>query len=227
MGSQRILGDGWACVRAAVSLVLSFLLVFLITGPASADHNPHHHEDPDEELMSDWGGIPPLLDQEALITDDMEAQVVAAESCSYQPLLSGPPTGSPSDPSFMMVHVVPSGWTASNKLDRSRDCTDGSFRRSSLGRSARNLAVWHDLENADMEYRFHTITRTHLYTVRPTAIGGFVATFHPGRKPSGTLSRYTIPIATTEQGSVVPKSSEMTWMRMDGLTSRISSTSPC
>lgn len=152
--------------RLAVIPVILCMLVLTATHGLAQEHR---YDGPRDDHISDEGveffdtTLDPDVDEEVLITDAMEALTLVGETCTYQSALTGAPS-SPSNPNFVYLYGRPSDVSAVNHLDRPRDCSDGSWRRPSLSRTARNLAVWHTNQSANLEYRTLKNTYTHAYT---------------------------------------------------------------
>ena len=146
-------------MRRRVSICLVGGLVALSVGPGARADN----DKASERSSSFEASLDPALDPEILITDDMEESVSAGETCVFQNALTGAPS-SPSSGSFVLIYGRPSDTSVNDKLDRPRDCNDGAIKRSVLHRSARNLAVFHNNENAGLENRHLKRTDTHAFT---------------------------------------------------------------
>lgn len=143
------------------ALAVTATLSLLAAVPAAADDSPKHG---DREIYMDVKPTP--LDEDFLITDDMEAQIStigAGVSCSYESVQSGPNVA-PSAPSFQLVYVVPAGETPNPWVDVPRSCSDGSLRYSSLARSSRNMASFLDKQGAGLAYRTVNGNYVHNYT---------------------------------------------------------------
>lgn len=155
-------GGFLACITAAA------LVIGGGAGVAHADDQPGNR--PEQQYRQDPVdmGYDAALSDDALITDDMEAQVVPPGPdgnpvCSNESIQTGVnPT--PSAPSFQLMYVVPSDVTANSALDVPQSCSNGTVKYSAIARGSRNMATWLANQNVGLNYRTMTITYTHNYT---------------------------------------------------------------
>lgn len=83
-------------------------------------------------------------------------------TCQRKNAMTSPPAA-PSSGSFVYVYALPSDATAEDPLDRPRDCSDGTHKKAAINRMASNLAVFHNKESANLQYRTVKKTYTHAY----------------------------------------------------------------
>jgi hypothetical protein len=152
--------------RAAVLACLTAVSITFAATGASADDGPSNSNKPtayeQDPLDMEYD---PALSDDALITDNAEAQIVLGSSqvCSYESVQSTP-NAAPASGSFQLMYVVPSDINANAAMDVPASCNDGDIHYSALARSSRNMATWLARQNVNMNYRTLNIAYTHNYT---------------------------------------------------------------
>lgn len=152
--------------RVALAATVATATVVGIGPAAHADEDPRNRPEKEPAHISlDFTNDP--LSGDALVTDDMEAQVDplggSTVTCKYESVITAA-NSAPSSPSFQLLYVLPAGEPSAPSLDVPRSCSDGSVRYSSVARASRNLATWQERRAAGLNYRTLNITYKHNYT---------------------------------------------------------------
>lgn len=150
--------------RRATTLVVGLAAALAFgTTTAYADDDPGRGR-PDEPHVEVFDmDTDPLLTEDALISDNAEANVTPTQVCSNESVQTGP-NPAPATPSFQMLYVLPSDQTAVNAIDVPRSCSDGAIVYSALARSSRNMQTWLAKQNVGMNLNTLNIAYTHNYT---------------------------------------------------------------